>query len=109
MKPIRRLLCLPFLLCALAAQAQDAAPQPPGDAAPPAAAAEEDKDWRDISAYDFGALADTTRRLELVALAMQVRDFCADRRVPDEFVRERLARFAALSGRAEDCRTLVDY
>jgi hypothetical protein len=116
--------CLFCLLCALPAQAQQAAPaavpngaaagadaQAEGAAADDAAdegAAEED-DWRDTSNYVFGALADTTLRLELVAQAMQLRDFCANRRVVDEFVRDRLARFSALSGRLETCRSLMDY
>lgn len=117
MTPNRIVSCLICLLLAGAVQAQQAPPAaapPVANTAPAGADGEEagdqdDRSWRDTSAYPFGALADTALRLELVAKAMQLRDYCADRRVQDEFVRERLRRFSALSGRPEDCRSLLDY
>lgn len=118
MTPNRIVSCLICLLLAGAVQAQQAPPAaapPAANAAPAGADGEEeagdqdDRAWRDTSAYPFGALAGTALRLELVAKAMQLRDYCADRRVQDEFVRERLRRFSALSGRPEDCRSLLDY
>jgi hypothetical protein len=123
MTPIRILACLSCLLTVSAAQAQEVAPPAPAEAAAAAAtgegagaqaeagesAAEGERAWRDTSAYTFGALAATALRPELVAKAMQLRDYCADQRVDDAFVRERLQRFSALSGREEDCRTLLDY
>lgn len=66
-------------------------------------------EWRRTDAYRFPALADTVRRLQHVAHAVQLREYCADRRVPDDFVRERLQRFGQLTGREEDCASLVDY
>ena len=54
-------------------------------------------------------MADTVRRLQFSAQAMQLREYCADRRVPDDFVRERLQRFGRLTGRDETCGTLADY
>ncbi len=88
------------------------APAAPVDAAANAAAGaveEEDEDWRDTSAYPFYALADVALRLQLVSQAMQLRDWCANGAVSDDFVRDRLARFSALSGRRETCRSLLDY
>ena len=40
---------------------------------------------------------------------MQLREYCADRRVSDDFVRERLQRFGRITGRAETCASLRDY
>jgi len=114
MIPCRPLVGLLGLLLAVAAHAQTpGAPAAAGDGlgadAAGQAATADDRAWRDTAAYPFGAWADTTLRLELVAKAMQLRDYCANRRVPDDFVRERLRRFSALSGRQEDCRSLLDY
>lgn len=85
-----------------AAQAQGAAGQAPGRAA-------EIPAWRRTDAYVFGAIGDLTRRMQFVAQAMQLRDYCADRRVADDFVRERLQRFGRMTGREETCTTLLDY
>lgn len=65
--------------------------------------------WRRTDNYRFPAMADTVRRLQFSAQAMQLREYCADRRVPDDFVRERLQRFGRLTGRDETCATLADY
>ncbi|MDR2689236.1 MAG: hypothetical protein LBB76_05700 [Azoarcus sp.] len=66
-------------------------------------------DWRDISGYPYPALAVTVAAMQNLAYAMTLRDYCADLRVPAEFVRERLARFSRMTGREEDCKSLLDY
>lgn len=65
--------------------------------------------WRDTSSYIFPAIAKTVTDMQNVAYAMTLRDYCADRRVPDDFVRERLKRFSAMTGREETCPSLMDY
>ena len=47
--------------------------------------------------------------MQNLAHAMQLREFCANTRVPDDFVRERLDRFGAITGRVESCSSLFDY
>ncbi len=47
--------------------------------------------------------------MQNLAYAMQLRDYCADRRVSDDFVREQLTRFGRLTGRDETCASLMDY
>lgn len=66
-------------------------------------------EWRRTDAYVFRAIGDVTRRMQFVPQAMQLRDYCADRGVPDDFVRERLQRFGRMTGREETCTTLLDY
>ena len=66
-------------------------------------------EWRRTDAYVFRAIGDVTRRMQLVPQAMQLRDWCADRSVPDDFVRARLQRFGRMTGREETCTTLLDY
>ena len=80
----------------------------PAAAAAPAASTPT-PEWRRTDGYRFPALADSVRRLQFAAQAMQLREYCADRRVPDEFVRERLQRFGRMSGREETCASLADY
>ena len=92
-------------VAALAQQAQRpaaaaAAARAPGPAVP---------EWRRTDAYVFRAIGDVTRRMQFVPQAMQLRDWCADRSVPDDFVRERLQRFGRMTGREETCTTLLDY
>ena len=88
-------------VAALAQQAQGpAAARAPGPAVP---------EWRRTDAYVFRAIGDVTRRMQFVPQAMQLRDWCADRSVPDDFVRERLQRFGRMTGREETCTTLLDY
>ncbi len=118
------ILLLPLLLLAPCAVAQ--APQAGGQAqeaqataptTPPAATepTTEEKgkkdadDWRDTRGYRFPAIAKTVEDLQYLAYAMQLREYCANRRVSDDFVRERLKRFSAMTGREESCRTLLDY
>ncbi len=112
-------LILLLLLSAPCAVAQ--APQAGGQAgetqaaapAPPSATDEKEKkdadDWRDTRGYRFPAIAKTVEDMQYLAYAMQLREYCANRRVPDDFVRERLKRFSAMTGREENCRTLLDY
>ncbi len=85
-------------------------PTAPAAAAPAApAASAPTPEWRRTDGYRFPALADSVRRLQYVAQAMQLREYCADRRVSDEFVRERLQHFGRLTGREETCASLKDY
>ncbi|MFN4064305.1 hypothetical protein [Parazoarcus communis] len=91
------------LFATLPAQAQDA------PAAAPAAEAGADRAWRDTTGYRFPAIAKTVADMQNLAYAMTLRDYCADARVPDDFVRERLARFSRMTGREESCQTLLDY
>lgn len=67
------------------------------------------RDFRDTSRYTFPAVAQTTFDMQLLAYAMQLREYCANRRISDEFVRDRLLRFSAMTGREEDCTSLLDY
>lgn len=71
--------------------------------------AAEDPDFRDTRAYPFPALSRTVRDMQHLAYAFQLRDYCADERVPDAFVRLQLARFSLITGRDETCRSLGDY
>ncbi|NMG45263.1 hypothetical protein GPA22_16220 [Aromatoleum toluvorans] len=83
--------------------------------APPLAAADAksdakpDRSFRDTSGYRHPALSRTQRDLQNLAYALQLRDYCADDRVSDAFVKEQLARFSRITGRKETCRTLLAY
>ncbi|HRP75762.1 MAG TPA: hypothetical protein PK725_09885 [Rhodocyclaceae bacterium] len=79
-------------------------------AAPRAAAAPAQRnDFRKLSGYAFPQVSDTVRDMQNLAHAMQLRDYCADARIPDEFVRVQLARFSLITAREENCQTLLDY
>ena len=93
-------------LMPVAALAQQAQAPAPAAARVPAPAVPE---WRRTDAYVFRAIGDVTRRMQFVPQAMQLRDWCADRSVPDDFVRARLQRFGRMTGREETCTTLLDY
>ena len=69
----------------------------------------EDRRFRDVSGYPFGAPASTVRDMQHLATAMQLRAYCADPAIPDAFVRLQLQRFSQLTGREENCRSLLDY
>ena len=71
--------------------------------------AQEDEDFRDVSGYLFPPLSRTVRDMQNIAYAFNLRDYCADNRIPDAFVRERLARFSQITGRKETCRSLRNY
>ncbi len=86
-----------------------ARPATPAPAAGAAKAAGELPAWRDVSGYRFPPLARVVADMQNLAHALQLRDYCADRRVADDFVRERLARFSRITGREETCATLRDY
>lgn len=92
-----------------AQQAPAAAPQAAGGQGGAAPQAAPVPDWRRTDAYVFGAIGNVTRRMQFVAQAMQLRDYCADRRVPDAFVQGRLQQFGRMTGREETCTTLLDY
>lgn len=96
---------LTLLLMALCAAPLPGLSQLPAAADP----APDGKDFRDTSRYAFKAVAATTFDLQMLAYAMQLREFCANRTIPDDFVKERLARFSQMSGREEDCASLADY
>jgi hypothetical protein len=104
------LLVLAPLASAQAPVPAGGAPQPgvaAGDAAPAVASVPDD--WRDTTGYTFPAVAQTVADLQNLAYAMQLRDYCANRRVPDAFVRQQLAQFSAITGRVETCRSLLAY
>jgi hypothetical protein len=92
--------------------APDATPLPP--AAPVTEQGEtpsvsSGKNWRDTSGYPFPALADTVAAAQNMVQAMILRDYCANKKISDDFVRERLNRFSRITGREEDCQSLLDY
>ena len=95
------LLVVPLGLSSAPALAQKAPAAPAANPPTP--------EWRRTDGYRFPALADSVRRLQYTTLAMQLREYCADRRVSDDFVRERLQRFGRMTGREETCTTLLDY
>lgn len=66
-------------------------------------------DFRKLNGYAFPQVSDTVRDMQNLAHAMQLRDYCADTRIPDEFVRVQLARFSLITAREENCQTLLDY
>lgn len=110
--PMRvRLPRLPLVLAlVLALSGGPVLAQKPPAATPAApAASAPTPEWRRTDGYRFPALADSVRRLQYAAQAMQLREYCADRRVPDDFVRERLQRFGRLTGREETCASLQGY
>lgn len=81
------------------------APGAPSGAATP----DGDRRFRDITGYRFPPLINTVSAMQNVAYAIQLRDYCSDARVPDEFVRAQLARFSRITGRQETCQTLRAY
>ena len=40
---------------------------------------------------------------------MSLRDYCANEKLPDGFVRRRLVLFSRITGREEDCQSVLDY
>lgn len=86
---------------------QGSAPALPAAVAPAPAAGR--PPWRRLDGHAFPALADTVSSLQNMSHAMQLRDYCADGRIEDDFVRDRLARFSRITGREEDCSTLLRY
>ncbi len=59
--------------------------------------------------YPMPAVAETVRDLQHSTQAMLLREYCADKRIPDDFVNRRLAEFSRQTGRDENCRTLLEY
>lgn len=107
--PLRALFASLILLLPAALSAQ---PVPARvDAPPPAATGEvkADRSFRDTTGYRHPALSRTQRDLQNFAYALQLRDYCADDRVSDDFVKAQLARFSRITGRKETCRTLLAY
>ena len=101
MRALRMLLMLVWATApAVHAQAPDPAPAP---------AQTFDPELRDTSRYRYPAVAMTVLSLQLSTYAMQLREYCANRQVSDDFVRARLARFSQMSGREENCDSLADY
>jgi hypothetical protein len=134
----RRRLSLFFLLCALGlpARTQETPDAPaavapaPAETAPaavetasapaaqdqPASSTDKPKDvgkpkddWRDTTGYRYPSLASTVAAAQNMGYAMTLREYCADTKVPADFVRERLARFSRITGREESCQSLLDY
>ena len=110
-------LALRFLLAALLTSVGVHAQSPDAPAAPaaPAASAAFDapksaREADDIPyRYHVPSLAQTVRELQHASLAIQLREYCADEKIPDAFVDERLAEFSRITGREENCRTLLEY
>lgn len=100
-----RLFLLPALLTALPALAQAPDPPPPPADPPPDARKAGDQPYR----YPLPALAQTVREVQHSTQAMLLMEYCADERIPDAFVNQRLAEFSRQTGRQEDCRTLLEY
>lgn len=101
---------LAVVLVSLGATAGAQAPAAP--AVPPAATGgvpESVPEWRRTDGYPFDARAELTRRLQFMAQAMQLREYCADDKVDAEFVRIQLMRFSRITGREENCASLRDY
>lgn len=59
--------------------------------------------------YVQPAVGQTVRELQHASLAITLREYCADESIADEFVDARLAEFSAMTGRPEDCRSLLEY
>jgi hypothetical protein len=92
------------------AVAQEASPDAAKPDVPAATSpAEPKKDWRETHGIPFPSLASVAEASRNMAQALNLREFCANSAVPDDFVRERLARFSRMTGREEDCRSLLDY
>jgi hypothetical protein len=98
-------LCLPAYASAQAPQTEPPVAAAGGIAAPGPG----DRSFRDTSGYRFPAVSRTLRDMQNLAYAIQLRDYCSDDRVTDEFVKAQLTRFGAITGRPETCRTLLDY
>lgn len=100
-------------LALLIAGGVDAQSPPPAKGRAPAAtdpvAAKPAEPFRDTTGYRYPALARTVRDMQNLAYAMQLRDYCADERVSNDFVKAQLARFSRITGRSETCRTLLAY
>lgn len=109
MMKLRKRVGLTLLLALLACGLPAAAQQPAGEGGQDEAGVAEDERWRDVSAYPFPAVGATVQAMQFLAIALQLREYCADARIPDEFVRERLGRFSAMTGREETCPSLLDY
>ncbi|HJV24807.1 MAG TPA: hypothetical protein VJ673_03930 [Aromatoleum sp.] len=109
--------CLALLVtaCAWAQAAPPAAGNSTGTASVPEGkrpgkgAATKAPPFRDTTGYRYPAISRTVRDMQNMAYAMQLRDYCADERVPDEFVKEQLSRFSRITGREETCRSLLAY
>lgn len=110
---MRRVLLLSLIIVMLSPVAPVLAQAPENEPFPgpglEQAETEEDRDFRDTTGYRFPALSRTVRDMQNLAFAMQLRDYCADDRIPDAFVRVQLARFSMMTGRDENCRSLNDY
>ncbi len=65
--------------------------------------------FRDISDVLMPPPAVTIRDMQHLATAMQLRDYCMNPSIPNPFVRDQLKRFSSMTGRVENCRTLLDY
>lgn len=94
---------------ALPAQTVPAKADAPSAAAAAPELVKPDRSFRDTTGYRYPALSRTQRDLQNLAHALQLRDYCADDRVPDDFVKAQLASFGRITGRAETCRTLLAY
>ncbi|MDR0564130.1 MAG: hypothetical protein LBG78_04245 [Azoarcus sp.] len=114
----RIFLVLAFVPALAAAQDSPSAPPPsapaesaalPSDVSPKPEPPKAEKNGRDTSGYRFPAITTTVAAAQNMAYAMILRDYCADKKIPDDFVSGQLARFGKITGREETCRSLLDY
>ncbi|NMG76270.1 hypothetical protein GPA25_16035 [Aromatoleum diolicum] len=103
----------PLIVCFVMLLAGGVGAQPAPSGAATAATAEGAgkpvESFRDTTGYRYPALSRTVRDMQNLAYALQLRDYCADERVSDEFVKAQLASFSRITGRTESCRTLLAY
>jgi len=104
MKSFRPVLLAALLLATGPVPAQTSDPAP-ASGAPSDARRAGDRPYR----YPMPAIAHTVREVQYSTQAMLLMEYCADTRIPDAFVNERLAEFSRQTGRREDCRTLLEY
>ncbi|MFC4486149.1 hypothetical protein [Tepidiphilus baoligensis] len=84
----------------------------PPQAVPPLAAPEVRRDLptpplREGPDPGFAGIWATSIDLQTLALMLQLRDWCLNRSIPDEVLERQLGRLGALTGREEDCRTVL--
>ncbi|MBI5780989.1 MAG: hypothetical protein HZA65_04900 [Rhodocyclales bacterium] len=84
----------------------------PPQAVPPLAAPEVRRDLpkpplREGPDPGFAGIWATSIDLQTLSLMLQLRDWCLNRSIPDEVLERQLGGLAALTGRKEDCQTVL--
>jgi hypothetical protein len=88
---------------------EDSAGNAPSPAVSASTAPPSNPDWRSTEGYPYPAIATTVAAAQNMAHAMILRDYCANPKIADDFVRERLKLFGRITGREETCQSLLDY